>query len=144
MNQRLQSVRQLRIAGERAPASDVPFVQRGPRRDGFGVPRPRARPGAAASGGRDLDEAYEVTAFVLSKPRPVKAHLEVDFPARWNTPIDAAFPPYMPGASADQHRCGPFPPLAAKQREMADRRAADLAAGKACSTADRARAATGK
>jgi thiosulfate dehydrogenase len=56
----------------------------------------------------------------LSKPRPLKAHLEADFPARWNKPIDAAFPPYMLGAPADQHRYGPFPPLAEKQREMAD------------------------
>ena len=39
------------------------------------------------------DEAYDVTAFMLSKPRPIKAHLEADFPARWNKPIDAAFPP---------------------------------------------------
>ena len=90
------------------------------------------------------DEAYDVTAFVPSKPRPLKAHLEADFPARWNKPVDAAFPPYMLGASADQHRYGPFPPLAEKQREMADRRKTDLAAGKARSAADPAGAARGK
>lgn len=76
------------------------------------------------------DEAYDVTAFMLSKPRPVKAHLEADFPARWNKPIDAAFPPYMLGASADQHRYGPYPPLAAKQRELRNKQLADLAASK--------------
>jgi thiosulfate dehydrogenase len=90
------------------------------------------------------DEAYDVTAFVLSKPRPVKAHLEADFPARWNKPIDAAFPPYMLGASADQHRYGPFPPLAAKQREMADRRKSDMDASKARAAADPASAPTVK
>lgn len=58
------------------------------------------------------DEACDVTALMLSKPRPVKAHLEADSPARWNKPINAAFPPYMLGATADQHRYGPFPPLA--------------------------------
>ena len=74
------------------------------------------------------DEAYDVSAFVLSKPRPVKAHLDADFPARWNKPIDAAFPPYMLGASADQHRYGPFAPLAQKQREMRDKHLAEQAA----------------
>lgn len=65
------------------------------------------------------DEAYDVAAFMLSKPRPKKANLEVDFPARFNKPIDAAFPPYMLGADADQHRYGPFPPLAEKLKQMA-------------------------
>jgi len=89
------------------------------------------------------DEAYDVTAYVLSKPRPVKAHLEADFPARWNKPIDAAFPPYMLGGSADQYRYGPFAPLAAKQRAMADRRLADLAANKARAAGSPASAAKG-
>jgi len=90
------------------------------------------------------DEAYDVTAFVLSKPRPVKAHLEADFPARWNKPVDAAFPPYMLGASADQHRYGPFQPLAEKQREMADKRKADMAVSKPPVAAVPASAAPGK
>jgi thiosulfate dehydrogenase len=90
------------------------------------------------------DEAYDVAAFVLSRPRPVKANLEADFPARWNKPIDAAFPPYLPGVSADQHRYGPFPPLAAKQREMAEKRKTDLAASKSRAAADPSKAAKGK
>lgn len=57
------------------------------------------------------DEAYDVAAFILSKPRPTKAHLERDFPARWNKPVDAAFPPYVDGAPAEQHKFGPFGPL---------------------------------
>ena len=90
------------------------------------------------------DEAYDVTAFMLSKPRPIKAHLEADFPARWNKPIDAAFPPYMLGATADQHRYGPFPPLAEKQRQMADKRKAGLTASKPRAAADPGSAAVGK
>ena len=75
------------------------------------------------------DEAYDVAAYVLSKPRPVKAGLERDFPARWNKPIDAAFPPYVDGAPADQHRFGPYPPLMdlAKQRAQARTAAAEAA-----------------
>ena len=90
------------------------------------------------------DEAYDVTAFMLSKPRPIKAHLEADFPARWNKPIDAAFPPYMLGATADQHRYGPFPPLAEKQRQMVEKRKADMAVSKPGAAADSAGSAAGK
>ncbi len=90
------------------------------------------------------DEAYDVTAFVLSQPRPVMDDLEADFPARWNTPIDAAFPPYALGASADQHRNGPFAPLAEKQRARADKHLADQAARQARAAGQPASAASGQ
>lgn len=77
------------------------------------------------------EEAFDVAAYVLSQPRPVKAHLERDFPARWNKPIDAAFPPYVDGMSADQHKYGPFPPLAEMARKVAADRAAALKAKQA-------------
>ena len=77
------------------------------------------------------DEAYDVAAFMLSKPRPIKANLEADFPARWNKPVDSAFPPYLLGASADQHRFGPYPPLVAKQKEMMEQLKAGAAAERA-------------
>lgn len=57
------------------------------------------------------DQSYDVAGYILSKPRPVKANLEKDFPARWNKPVDAAFPPYVDGAPAEQHKYGPFQPL---------------------------------
>jgi len=63
------------------------------------------------------DEAYDVSAFLVSRPRPEKANLEADFPARWNKPVDAAFPPYLLG-SPDQHKYGPFAPLVEKQKQM--------------------------
>ncbi|MBL8491771.1 MAG: c-type cytochrome [Rhodocyclaceae bacterium] len=65
------------------------------------------------------DEAFDVAGYVVSKPRPEKKDLDRDFPARWNKPIDAAFPPYVDGAPADQHKYGPFPPLAEKARAVA-------------------------
>ena len=76
------------------------------------------------------DEAYDVAGFMLSKPRPQKANLEADFPARFNKPIDAAFPPYMLGADPDQHRYGPFPPLAEKAKQLAPQIKAEAAARK--------------
>ncbi|MFN3738777.1 c-type cytochrome [Hydrogenophaga sp.] len=66
------------------------------------------------------DEAYDVAAFMLSHPRPQKANLERDFPARWNKPVDAAFPPYVDGAPADQHKFGPFAPLQENMKQLKD------------------------
>lgn len=77
------------------------------------------------------DDAYDVSAYMLSKPRPEKANLEADFPARWNKPVDSAFPPYLLGAPADQHRFGPLPPLVAKQKEMMEQLKAGAAAERA-------------
>ena len=64
------------------------------------------------------DEAYDVAAFVLSQPRKVKPHLERDFPARWNKPVDAAFGPYVTGMSSEQHKYGPFGPLQQRMNEL--------------------------
>lgn len=66
------------------------------------------------------DEAYDVAAFMLSHDRPVKANLERDFPARWNKPVDAAFPPYVDGAPAEQHKYGPFGPLQENMKKLKD------------------------
>ena len=72
------------------------------------------------------DEAYDVSAYVLSQPRPVKQGLERDFPARWNKPVDAAFPPYLIG-TADEHRYGPYPPMVEKQKSLEAQLKADAA-----------------
>ncbi len=66
------------------------------------------------------DEAYDVAAFVLSQPRKIKPHLERDFPARWNKPVDAAFAPYVTGMPAEQHKYGPFGPLQTRMKELKD------------------------
>lgn len=66
------------------------------------------------------DEAYDVASYMLSHSRPVKAHTERDFPARWNKPVDAAFPPYVDGAAPDQHKYGPFKPLQENMRKLKD------------------------
>lgn len=69
------------------------------------------------------DQAYDVAAYILSKPRPQPKTLDLskDFPARWNKPVDAAFPPYLEGVSADQHKYGPFPPLAEKMKALKEK-----------------------
>lgn len=77
------------------------------------------------------EEAFDVAGYVLSKPRPIKTGLDKDFPARWNKPVDAAFPPYVDGASADQHRFGPYPPLIEMARQRAEALKAAREAGAA-------------
>ncbi len=67
------------------------------------------------------DEAYDVAAFVLSQPRKVKPNLDKDFPTRWNKPVDAAFAPYVDGASAEQHKYGTIPPLQANMKALKDK-----------------------
>jgi thiosulfate dehydrogenase len=57
------------------------------------------------------EQAFDVSAYINSQPRPVKGNLHADFPARKNKPVDAAFPPYTPGVSAEQHKYGPWQPI---------------------------------
>ena len=63
------------------------------------------------------EQAFDVAAFINSQPRPVKANTVADFPARKNKPVDAAFPPYTPGFSAEQHKYGPWQPIQAAREK---------------------------
>lgn len=58
-------------------------------------------------------DAFDVVAYVSGQPRPHKAELEADFPDRARKPVDAAYPPYIGPFTPDQHRLGPWPPIAA-------------------------------
>jgi thiosulfate dehydrogenase len=65
------------------------------------------------------EQAFDVAAYINSQARPSKGNLEADFPARRNKPVDAAFPPYRPGFSAEQHKYGPYKPIVeARDREL--------------------------
>lgn len=57
------------------------------------------------------EQAFDVAAYINSQPRPVKPNTEADFPSRQKKPVDAAFPPYTPGFSAEQHKYGPWQPI---------------------------------
>ena len=65
------------------------------------------------------EQAFDVAAYVNSQPRPIKANLDADFPARMNKPVDAAFGPYTPGFSAEQHKFGPWQPIQAAREKGA-------------------------
>lgn len=57
------------------------------------------------------DEAYDVSAYINSQPRPIKANLEVDFPDRTHKRIDSPYPPYADDFPHEQHKYGPFQPI---------------------------------
>lgn len=57
------------------------------------------------------DQAYDVSAYINSQPRPEKANLEMDYPDLTLKPVDSPYPPYADNFSRDQHRLGPFAPI---------------------------------
>jgi thiosulfate dehydrogenase len=57
------------------------------------------------------EDAWDVAAFVLSQPRPIKAGLDRDFPNLLEKPVDTPYGPYADGFSAQQHKYGPFRPI---------------------------------
>jgi thiosulfate dehydrogenase len=58
-------------------------------------------------------DAWDVAAFVVSQPRPVKPELENDFPDLALKPVDTPYGPYVDGFSERQHKYGPFAPIRA-------------------------------
>lgn len=58
-------------------------------------------------------DAWNVAAFVVSQPRPVKPGLEKDFPDLALKPVDTPYGPYLDRFSVQQHKYGPFAPIRA-------------------------------
>ena len=57
------------------------------------------------------DHAFDVAAFINSKPRPHMANLDRDYPDRATKPIDGPYGPYADDFPIEQHRWGPFAPI---------------------------------
>ena len=64
------------------------------------------------------DQAYDLAAFINSRPRPEMANLERDYPDRSKKPVDTGYPPYVDSFPIDQHRFGPFAPIEAYYRGL--------------------------
>ncbi len=58
------------------------------------------------------EEAWDLAAYVNSQPRPVK-DLKMDWPKISAKPVDHPFGPYADKFSEQQHKFGPFEPIAA-------------------------------
>jgi thiosulfate dehydrogenase len=61
------------------------------------------------------DEAYDVAAYINSKPRPQMSpeKLAQDYPDRTTKPVDSPYGPWADPFPAEQHRFGPFQPIEA-------------------------------
>ena len=57
------------------------------------------------------NEAFDVAAYINSKPRPAMPDLDKDYPDRALKPIDNGYGPYADSFSQDQHKYGPFKPI---------------------------------
>ncbi len=64
------------------------------------------------------EEAWDVAALMISKPRPHRAGLEKDFPDLLKKPIDAPYGPYADGFSEERHTYGPYGPIREKLKEI--------------------------
>ena len=67
-----------------------------------------------------VEDAWNVMSYVQSMPRPHKADLDRDFPVRTQKPADAGYGPYIDGFDQKQHRLGPFAPIRAAVKAIAE------------------------
>lgn len=66
----------------------------------------------------DDDEAFDVAAYINSKPRPEMAGLDRDYPDRAKKPADTGYAPFADPFPIEQHRFGPFPPIEAFYKSL--------------------------
>jgi thiosulfate dehydrogenase len=59
------------------------------------------------------DEAFDVAAYLTSQPRPQMTNLDQDYPDRTKKPVDNGYGPFADPFPLEQHRFGPFAPIAA-------------------------------
>jgi thiosulfate dehydrogenase len=62
--------------------------------------------------------AWDIAAFVESQPRPALAGLDSEYADPLDKPVDAAYPPYLPGIAPEQYRYGPFQPIRDRIAEL--------------------------
>lgn len=55
-----------------------------------------------------VPDAWDVAAYLESKPRPHRANLDKDYPNRAEKPVDAPYGPYADTLPAMLHKYGPF------------------------------------
>jgi thiosulfate dehydrogenase len=65
-----------------------------------------------------VEAAWDVAAYVESKPRPRKEGLDRDFPDLLQKPVDTPYGPYADRFTETQHKYGPFAPIRAALAEL--------------------------
>jgi len=66
----------------------------------------------------DDDQAFDVAAFINSKPRPEMTGLDRDYPDRSKKPVDTSYGPYADSFPIEQHHLGPFAPIEAYYKKL--------------------------
>lgn len=64
------------------------------------------------------EEAWDVAAYIASQQRPPR-DLSADWPKLTSKPVDHPFGPYADGFNEQQHKYGPFGPIAAAKKKAA-------------------------
>jgi len=64
------------------------------------------------------EDAWDVAAYVVSRPRPSRAGFDHDFPDLLEKPVDTPYGPYADTFSEEQHKYGPFAPIRAEIRRL--------------------------
>lgn len=65
-----------------------------------------------------VEDAWDIAAYINNQPRPMRAHLERDYPDRSRKAVDAPFPPFNDQFSLKQHQLGPFQPILDAQKAL--------------------------
>jgi thiosulfate dehydrogenase len=63
------------------------------------------------------EEAWDLAAFINSQPRPLHPFLQTDWPDISKKPVDHPFGPFADAFPENQHKFGPFGPIAAFYKE---------------------------
>jgi thiosulfate dehydrogenase len=64
------------------------------------------------------EEAWDIAAHIVSKPRPAMAGLEKDYPDLLEKPVDTPYGPYADGFDREAHLFGPYGPIQARIAEL--------------------------
>ncbi|MFT3732199.1 MAG: c-type cytochrome [Hyphomicrobium sp.] len=64
------------------------------------------------------EDAWDVAAYIVSQPRPVKPNLDEDYPNKLEKPVDTPYGPYADDFPAEQHKYGPFAPIEAAIKKL--------------------------
>ncbi len=71
-----------------------------------------------------VEESWDVAAFMVSRPRPVLAGTDRDFPDLLSKPVDTPYGPYADSFPRQQHVFGPFTPIREEIARLARERGA--------------------
>ena len=64
------------------------------------------------------EDAYDVAGYMNSHNRPLRDYLELDFPDRKRKPMSTPYGPYADDFSLEQHKYGPYQPIAEYYKEV--------------------------